>query len=231
MPKHIAREFHTARLVLSLAATILVILVGWVAVRAGGPAAADQPVIVQPSAPGGDLQALEGPLPPVTEAAPAPDLLPSASPSASLSLSPSPSLSPSGSASRSASRKPKKSSSPKPSTTPPAPSASPSAGGLQVTYSAGASRRDSFIAGLRIVNNGPVARDFTITITYPSGTDLRIRGDWNATAGASGNRVTVRGGSLAPGASITAGFQAVKSDNDSGRATGCTVVGGTCIVS
>jgi hypothetical protein len=240
LPKHSARQFTPARLVLGSAAAILVALVGWVAVRAGGPAVADEPVIVQPSALGGaDLQAAEGSLPPVIEAAPAPGPSPSGSPSASPSASPStsPSVSASASpsaaspsaASPSASGKPKKSASPKPSASR-LPSPSPSAGGLQVTYTTGASWRDGFIGNVRVVNNGPTARDFTVTITFASGSDLRIRSDWNVAAGVDGNRVTLRGGSLAPGASVSAGFQAAKDDDDSSKASGCTVVGGTCTV-
>jgi hypothetical protein len=228
LSKHSARQFTTARLVLSSAAAILVLLVGWIAFRAGGPAAADEPLIVQPSA---NLQALDASLPPLVEATavPAPVVSPSASPSPSArSASSSPSPSPSASASR----KPKKSPQPSTSPTKAAPSPSPSpAGGLEVTYSNSASWRDGFIAAVRVVNNGSTARDFTVTISYPSGTDLRIRGDWNGTAGADGNRVTLRGNSLAPGTSINAGFQAAKDDDDSSRPSGCTVVGGTCRVS
>ncbi|WP_328465440.1 cellulose-binding domain-containing protein [Actinoplanes sp. NBC_00393] len=224
MSKHSARQFTTARLVLSSAAAILVLLVGWIAFRAGGPAAADEPLIVQPSA---NLQALDASLPPVVEATTVP------SPAASPSVSPSPSArSASPSPSPSASRKPKKSPQPSISPSKAAPSPAPSpAGGLEVTYSNSASWRDGFIAAVRVVNNGSTARDFTITISYPSGTDLRIRGDWNGTAGADDNRVTLRGNSLAPGASINTGFQAAKDDDDSSRPSGCTVVGGTCTVS
>ncbi|MEU4424359.1 cellulose binding domain-containing protein [Actinoplanes sp. NPDC024001] len=235
MPKHSARQFTTARLVLGLGAAILVVLVGWIAVRAGGPAVADDaPVIVQPSAPAPaetDLQAVESPLPEATSVTPSPS---SASPSPSRSSSAS--ASPSASPSPSASRKPKKSKSPQPSVSVPAPtSPSPSRtsatpAGLQATYATGSSWRDGFTAGVRVVNKGSVAQSFTVTITYASGTDLEIRGDWNAEVSAGGNQVTIRGGSLAPGSSITAGFQAAKDDDDSSRATGCTVVGGTCSV-
>ena len=83
----------------------------------------------------------------------------------------------------------------------------------------------------QIVNTGTVARDFTVTITYPAGTDLSIRGSWNGSAAAGGSTVTLRGGPLAPGASINAGFQAAKDGRDSSRATGCTVGGGSCRVS
>lgn len=224
MPKHSARQFTTARLILSFAAAILVALVGWVAFRAGGPAAADdQPVIVEPPT---ALQAVESALASVT---PSPGVLssPSVSPAAS-SASPSPSQS----------RKPKKSPSPSPSKTSKAPvSPSPSrttsspAGTLQATYSASATWRDGFTANVRITNNGTVAQDFTVTISYPSGSDLSIRGDWNARASVDGSRVTLRGGTIRPGESVNVGFQAAKDDDDDARASGCTVVGGTCTVS
>jgi hypothetical protein len=221
LPKHSARQFTTARLILGFAAAVLVALVGWVAVRAGGPAAADEPVIVQPPA----RQAVESAVAASVTSAPSVAASPSPSPSASLSRSPSPSPSPSRKKSPSPSKSSKVPTSPSPS-----PSPSP-AGSLQVTYATGSAWRDGFTAGVRVVNNGSAARDFTVTISYASGTDLRIRGDWNASVSADGNRVTVRGGPLAPGASVTAGFQVTKGDDDSAKASGCTVVGGTCTVS
>ncbi|MFC7531346.1 cellulose binding domain-containing protein [Actinoplanes sp. GCM10030250] len=235
MSKHSVRQLTPARLILGSAAAILAALVGWVAIRAGGPANADEPVIVHPTA---ALQAAT--LPPIDTPPPASA---AASPSVSVPVSASASApgsartSPRGSSRASATASPSRSSSARPrasASASPTPSraASPTpVNDLDATYTTTASWRDGFVGAVKIVNNGSVARDFTVTVTYPSGADLRIRGDWNGSAEASGNRVTLRGTALAPGASITAGYQASKDGNDSSRATGCTVGGGTCRVS
>jgi hypothetical protein len=238
LSKQPAHQFTPAHLVLGFAATVLVVLVSWAAVRAGGPVGPDAaPVMVQP--------------PGLSPAA-----VVSATPSFSVAASPSPTASfvepaypevtvtvagtssPSVAASSSPSRKPRKSKSPKPSVsaspsparTSPSPSPAP-ANDLDATYTTSSSWRDGFIGNVQVVNKGSVARDFTVTISYSSGTSLSIRGAWNGAASAAGSTVTLRGGQLAPGASITAGFQAAKGPWDSSRATGCTVGGGGCRVS
>lgn len=231
MSKHSVRQFTPARLVLGSAAAVLVALVAWVAVRAGGPAnAADDPVMVQPS---GLPVAVQSALPP----SPPPSAPPASSASPSASRSPSASPSSSASASPSASRKPKKSKSPTPSASvTPSPSRTsapppPPADDLEATYTTTAAWRDGLIGNVRIVNTGTTARDFTVTITYGSGTDLRLRSAWNSAGDSSGNRITLRGTNLGPGASINAGFQAEKNRDGGSRASGCTVSGGSCNVS
>ncbi|MEV6299561.1 cellulose binding domain-containing protein [Actinoplanes sp. NPDC051861] len=222
LSKHSVSRLTPARLVLGFAAAILVALVGWVAVRAGAstPTDAGGPVIVQPSVPAEVVvpQAVEASLTPSFSVSPS-------SPSPSVSRSPSPTPS--------KSRKPKRSPSSSPSSTAPSPSRSSSSpppapvNVFDATYTTTASWRDGLIGSVRIVNNGSAPRDWTVTITYSG--DLSIRGEWNGRASASGSRVTLSGGPLAPGASVTAGYQA--SRNGSSRATGCTIGGGSCRVS
>ncbi len=240
MPKHAVRQFTPARLVLGSAAAILVILVGWVVVRSGGgPAVAESPRLVQPTEVSDALQAVEASLPPTTEALTAsPSASPSGTPSASASASATPSATPSRSASASPTASVSVKPSPAPSKTTNRPSPTPSrtttspapANVLSVTYNSGATWRDGFIAGVKVVNTGTAPRDFSVTLTYPAGSDIWIRSSWNASVDADDNRVTIRGTGLAAGASVNAGFQAGKDDNDSVRSVTCTVGGGSCRV-
>jgi hypothetical protein len=231
LAKHAIRQFILARLVLGSAAAVLVALVIWVAVVAGGSGSKGEPLMVQPTA---DLQAAAGSLPataPSTESgAVTPSLTPPAS--ASGSASPSPSTSVRASVSASASAKPSKSVSRTPSASPSrAASPTPTRDVFTVTYSTSATWRDGFIAAVRIVNNDTTARDWSVTLTYPSNADVEVRGAWNATAGVSGNTVTLRGGSLAGGSTITAGFQGTKDIGDAVKPVTCSVGGGSCRMS
>ncbi|GIE28912.1 hypothetical protein Ait01nite_019570 [Actinoplanes italicus] len=132
--------------------------------------------------------------------------------------------------SSSASGRPKPSKSP--SRTPSrSPSPSPAANTLAVTYSTSAVWRDGFIAAVRVVNNGPAAREWTVTLTYPSNADVEVRGGWNASVSAGGGTITLRGNSLAAGASITAGFQGSKDVGGAVNPISCAVGGGACRMS
>ncbi|KUL36738.1 cellulose binding domain-containing protein [Actinoplanes awajinensis] len=233
MSKHRDRQFFIARSVFGLAAAFLVGLVMWIAIRAGGPASADEnPVMVQPSA---GLRAAESTTLPLVTGPPSAV----ASPSSSVSVSPSASPSTSPSASAAASATPSKSASPTPSKTsksasptPARTSPSPAAPkDLSATYGTSASWADGFIATVKVTNTGTTAHDFTVTLSYPSGAGVSVRGAWNGSASGSGNQITLRGNSLAPGRSITVGFQASKGAKDQVKPSGCTVGGGSCQVS
>jgi hypothetical protein len=228
LSKHRDRQFFIARSVFGLSAAILVALVGWIAVRAGGPAeAGDQPVLLQPSA---DLRAAESTTAPLLSASP----VTTGSPTASRSASPSPSASASASATPS-----KSSASPSPSKTSKSPKPSPSRtsspppppNDLNATYATGSSWDSGFIATVQIANTGSQARDFTVTLTYPSGSGVSVRGTWNVSASVSGNQVTLHGNSVAAGRTVTVGFQGGKTTRDKIAPTGCAVGGGTCRVS
>ncbi|GIF07126.1 cellulose binding domain-containing protein [Actinoplanes siamensis] len=227
--KHRDRQFFIARGVFGLAGAILVALVVFIAVHAGGGAEPSRDaVLVQPSA---DLRAAAEssalPLVPESTTASVPASVPgspSASPSASASASATPSKT-------SASPKPSKTSaSPKPSVT--KTTTAPAAKDLDVTYSTSANWNNGFIAALKVTNSGSQPHDFSITLSYPSGSGLAIRGAWNASASVNGNQIVVRGRSpLAGNSSITVGFQSDKRTNRQLRPTGCTVTGGSCKVS
>ncbi|MBB2947888.1 cytoskeletal protein RodZ [Actinoplanes lutulentus] len=251
MSKHAERRFTPARLILGLAAAVLVALVGLIVVRSGGggsASAAGDPLLVHPSA--GDLQAVENHIPldePLTTATAAAGASPSAS-SASASASPSASSSRSAGASVSpsspaaspaasvpgapapttAAPTPEKTTvpaAPKPTKTTPAP-----VNDLAVTYSTTATWRGGFIASVRIENEASASRDYSVTINYPSGSDVKVYGVWNTRASGGGEQVTLSG-TLNAGAAITAGFQGGKDGDRNVRSPSCSVGGGTCRVS
>lgn len=212
------------------AATLLVALVSWVAVRAAGPAGDGRkedpakPVLVVPSAATSVVPAA------AAEILPAESVLPSASAVISVSSSPtpssaSPSTSRTPSASPSASRTstsptPRTSSSPTPrATTTPAPAAA-----LKATYSTGSSWQDGFIASVRVTNTGTAAAPWSVTVNYPSNARVRVQYAWNASA----NGTTFSGGPLQPGASITFGFQASKRGNGLVAPVTCSIAGIAC---
>ena len=211
--KHTARPLGPARIVLSAAAAVLVMLVVWIAVRAVGPAeAARQPTVLLP-------------IPSSPSLADSPSLLPSPSPS--------PSASPSRSSARptatSHSPRPEKTrtSKPAPTRTSPAPRAV-----FAVTVSVGASWDQGYVASVRVQNNGSAAGSWTVTVRHAGLDNLRLVGTWGSAKGTqSGENVVFTGGPLAAGGSASFGYQVSKSGRGSARPSGCAVVGGRCGVS
>ncbi|BAL86110.1 hypothetical protein AMIS_8900 [Actinoplanes missouriensis 431] len=252
MPKHVARQFTPARLILGLAAAVLVALVGWIVVRVGGSEteAGNDPQLIQPSA--AELQAVENHIPldqPLATATVPAGVSPS--PSVSLSVSPSASASPSASVSASPSvsrpasaspaastapvtstpsRRPPASPTPERTTAEPPASPRPTADTFTATYSTSADWGSGFIGSVRIANNSSSSRDFSVTVRFSSASDIRVYGSWNASVSGDDDQVTVRG-TLGAGRSITAGFQAGKDHDDSVRSATCSVSGGSCRVS
>ncbi|MFC4070719.1 cellulose binding domain-containing protein [Actinoplanes subglobosus] len=224
MAKHATRQFILARLVLGSAAAVLLALVVWVAVVAGGSGSNGDPLMVQPTA---ALQAAGGSLP---AAAPSTESV-SVPPSVSVSASPSPTPSASRSPSASAKPKPSKSASRTPSASPSRTTPPPAPDVFAVSYATSATWRDGFIAAVSVVNNGGTARDWSVTLTYPSSAGVEVRGGWNATVTMSGDTVTLRGRGLAAGASVTAGFQGSKGSSATGKPTSCSVGEGSCRMS
>ncbi|MCW2136536.1 cellulose binding domain-containing protein [Actinoplanes cyaneus] len=224
--KHRDRQFFIARGVFGLAGAILVALVVFIAVRAGGTASAgESPTIVQPSA---DLQAAESttvPLPP--ESAPG-TTAPSVSPSAPASASPSPSKSVSASPSKSSvSPKPSKSSaSPKPSvtkTTPPPPPVDELSANCSTN-----SWNNGFITTVRVTNKGSQAHRFTVTVSYSSSAKV-VSGPWSnaRTTNGNGGALSFEGNApLAAGSSTMFGFQGSGTNNVKQSGCSVAVVGG-----
>ncbi|MEU8235425.1 cellulose binding domain-containing protein [Actinoplanes sp. NPDC048967] len=196
------------------AATLLVVLVSWVAIRAVGPAEADGrvPLMVQPTVP---LGGAEVSVPPTS--VPPPSAVPtSASPS---SASPKPVRS-SPRASRSPSKKP----APR-RTTPPA---APPAASFTAAYGTGRSWDRGFIAGVQITNKSGPARTWTVKVSYNPDAGVRVGNTWNAQLSRDGNTFVFTGGPLAPGATAMLGFEASKQVRGRIQPTSCTVDGAPC---
>ncbi|MEU4214690.1 cellulose binding domain-containing protein [Actinoplanes sp. NPDC026623] len=205
------------------ASTLLVVLVAWVAVRAVGPSQQDglTPLMMQP---------------PIAVAENEPSVIPWGSPEASEPASESVASSPS--ASKSSTPTPSKSTirpstiAPKPTEkattrppvkTPPTPAAS-----FTARYTTGASWDRGFTAWVRVTNTGKTARNWTVTLTYDSGADVRIGNAWNAHLERKDGANVLTGGPLAPGASFSFGFEASKQVRNKIKPTGCTVDGAQC---
>ncbi|MCU7725333.1 cellulose-binding domain-containing protein [Actinoplanes sp. KI2] len=220
--KHSARPLGPARIFLSAAAAVLVMLVVWIAVRAVGPAeAARQPsTVVLPSMP--QISASPSPTSPFLSPSP------SSSPSPSMSsASPSASASPS----RSSARPTATSHSPTPSKPAPAKTTPPPSADFAVTVTVTASWDQGYVAQVRVRNNGDAAGSWSVTVSHADLNNLHLVSTWNATGKQSGDNVVFTGGPLAPGASAGFGYQVSKTGRGNARPSGCAVVGGSCRVS
>jgi hypothetical protein len=198
------------------AATLLVVLVSWVAVKAVGPTQPDAriPLMVQPTVP---LAAGAGPtLIPSAPALSSPSASTSPSPSPSKSLSPTPTATP----------KPTKQ-----ATTKPAPrktTARAAAATFTASYAAGGSWDRGFIGAVTVTNKSGPARAWTAKITYDSSAGVRIGNVWNASVDRQGDTFVFTGGQLAPGATVTFGYEASKQVRGRIQPSGCTVDGTPC---
>ena len=90
-----------------------------------------------------------------------------------------------------------------------------------------------FVANLTITNTGTTAiNGWNLTFTFPG--DQKITNAWNSTASQTGQNVTVTNASwnaaLAPGASVSPGFQGTWSSSDA-TPTAFSLNGSACAVS
>ncbi|PRY27935.1 cellulose binding domain-containing protein [Pseudosporangium ferrugineum] len=201
---------------IAAAATLLVILVAWVAVRAAGPTENQSPVLVVP------------PSTPVVQAGAAlPSTIPIASPPASATPSPTPSRTPSARPTPSRSSAVPKKPKPKP-TTKPTPSRTTPTATFSARYASGASWDQGFIGGVQVTNTGPAAGAWRVSISYSSRAGVRVTNVWNAQVSHSGNTWTFTADNLAPGAQANFGYQATKQSRGPAAPTSCTVNGTPC---
>ncbi|WP_309144234.1 cellulose-binding domain-containing protein, partial [Streptomyces sp. BR123] len=101
------------------------------------------------------------------------------------------------------------------------------AGSATATYTKVSDWGSGFEGKWTVKNTGTTAiTAWTVEWDFPAGT--RVTSAWDATVTASGNHWTGKNvgwnGSLAPGASVTFGFNGT----GSGDPSGCTVNGGSC---
>ena len=143
---------------------------------------------------------------PVVTTLPSPTLIP---PSVIASPSPSPSPARASSPSRRPSARP----SPRASFT--------------AQYVAVDGRRSSFRAGVTVKNTGSAAGDWKVVITYDPSDGVRVFGDEVST---SGDTVTLRGGPLQPGKTVTVGFAAFHRSASSVRPASCKIGSRDCTV-
>jgi hypothetical protein len=166
--------------------------------------------------------------PPVLAGPPA--LTPSASSSAPLSSAPSPSA-PLSSApsSRGLSAPPPK---PFPSKKPATSSKQPQqTGKLTASYAVGSNWDTGFIAAITITNR--TRQDvWPLLHVYNDPADgVRVNQVWNSSVARLGDTVVFSTGKLAPGGTITIGFDATKKAGPKALPSSCTIDGGTCRVS
>ncbi len=204
--KHSVRVFGTARFVLSFAVAILVLLVMWIAVRAVGPAEASKPpTVVLPSIPRATLAA-----PP------------------SLSPTPSPTPSQTPAAARTTSPAPEKTR--KPTTKPPRTTAPVARTDVEASLRVGASWDSGYVAAVRVVNDGDKPMEWKVTVSHSGLDNLQLRGVWNARGDQQGSSLVFTGGTLAPGATASFGYQTSAAGRGNLRPAGCNAVGGSCSV-
>jgi hypothetical protein len=210
--KHVSPQSGYARVVLSAAVALLVILVVWAAARAVGPASAAR-------------------MPWVEGVSPASDLIPPPFPSRSPSSSPSVPPVSAGPSSRTTARSSAPARTRSPSASPSRSSASASpAGGVTATVSVGLSSTRGYVATVQVRNSGAVARTWSVTVTHRSGQNVTLRDVWGASGSGSGRSLTFTGGPLAPGASAGFGYRASSRGRSEARPAACSAVGGRCEV-
>ena len=196
------------------AATLLVLLVSWVAVRAVGPAQSNArvPLMVQPTMPLGDPAATQGALPSVV-------------PSPSSTGTPSPSPTPSRTPSKSPAKPTEKATKPAPprTTTPPAPVAS-----FAAQYRVAGDWDRGFVAAIEVTNKTGPARTWTLKVTYAAEDGVRLGNTWNAQVSRQGNTFVLTGGPLAPGATVSVGYEASKQVRSRVEPSSCAVDGVRC---
>jgi len=198
------------------AATLLIVLVSWVAVRAVGPTQPDAhvPLMIQPTVP----LAADGPSP-VPEAGLSGT--PSLSPSASRSAAPRITVAATSSVPKRT--RPTTKPAPRRTTSPPPPAAA-----FTARYTSGGSWNRGFIGTLAVTNKTGPARDWTVRLRFDPDAGVRLGNVWNARATRDGDTFVLTGGPLAPGATASLGFEASKQVRDRIQPSGCTVDGAPC---
>ncbi|MFC7276876.1 cellulose binding domain-containing protein [Paractinoplanes rhizophilus] len=102
---------------------------------------------------------------------------------------------------------------------------------FSVTVGLAASWEEGYVGAVRVRNTGRAAASWTVTVSHSGQDNLRLLGTWNARGSQRGDTLTFTGGTLAPGASVTFGYQVSKAGRGNARPSGCSVVGGRCVVS
>jgi hypothetical protein len=208
------------------AATLLIVLVSWVAVRAAGPAAPDRrvPLMVQPTMPLGAAAPSVIPwgrgnaAPPPSAAPPVPTRT-TTTPAHRTTTTPVSTRKPTAKATTKKPTPTRATSSPAPATT------------LTARYSTGPTWDRGFIGAVAVTNTGSTARTWTVQVTYEASAGVRLGNTWNAQVSKQGDTFVLTGGPLAPGATVNLGYEASKQVRSPVQPSGCTVAGTSCRMS
>jgi hypothetical protein len=121
--------------------------------------------------------------------------------------------------------------SPSPSRRPSSRPARPSPSALRPTFTAQYvavdGRRSSFRVGVTIKNTGSAAGSWKVVVAYDPADGVRVFGSDVST---SGDTVTLSGGPLKPGKTVTVGYAAVHRSREAVRPTSCEIGGRACTV-
>jgi hypothetical protein len=91
-------------------------------------------------------------------------------------------------------------------------------------------RRSTFRVGIVVTNTGSTARDWQVVVTHDPSDGVRLQGSVGAKVTTSGDTITLSGGPLEPGKSVTVGFLATRSGDDAVRPASCKIDGRDCTV-
>ena len=215
------------------AATLLVLLIAWVAVRAVEPNGDRAPIMVLPSAPAVPAAQVKPSFAPIPWGTPNPTAttVPADTPldpvNAPGTTKPSATSKTTKPTTTKATTTPTATKTTKPpATTPPTPAAS-----FTARYSTGASWDRGLVAWIQVTNTGSTAHTWKVTVTYESRAEVRVTSAWNAEVSKDGDTSVFTGETLAPGASITFGYEATKQARGRVQPKTCTVEGTACQLS
>ena len=87
-------------------------------------------------------------------------------------------------------------------------------------------RRSTFQVGIVIKNTGSAAGKWQVVVTYDPADGVRAFGEVKT----SGDTITLSGGPLQPGKTVTVGFWATHRSREAVRPTSCKIDGRACTV-
>ena len=91
-------------------------------------------------------------------------------------------------------------------------------------------RRSTFQVGIVIRNTGSTARNWQVVVTHNPADGVRLRGSVGAKVSTSGDTITLSGGPLGPGKTVTVGYQATHRSSEAVRPASCEIEGRACTV-
>jgi hypothetical protein len=99
---------------------------------------------------------------------------------------------------------------------------------LTATYMAGANRGRGYFVMVMVRNPGSTPQSWSVSLRYDAAAGVRIGQAWNATVTRRGDTTVLTGASLAPGATVSVGFQATQRGRGRLPTPSCTINGSRC---